>query len=116
MPSVNVLPAFLDLQLYCGDDFSMQVHFTDQTTGNPWALTGTWKAEVRATPTSATVLTTFAVDTSLGASGILSLSLSGAQTASLVGNPLFWDLQQTVSGTIKTWFSGQVSVRQDVTQ
>ena len=93
-----------------------QVQFTDSTTGQAYPLTGTWLAQVKSSQTASTVLTSFTIDTSLAAQGKLTLSLTGAQTTSLIGPPSVWDLQQTTGGVIKTWLHGQIKASQDITQ
>ena len=115
MASLNGLPALLDFSVYGGDNFTVQINFVDGTTNNPWPLTGTWKAEIRTTPTATSPVTSFTIDTSQGAAGILYMSLTGTQTTLLIGSPFVWDLQQTVSGSVKTFYTGHIRAVKDVT-
>ena len=111
--TLNVRPSLLDFSLYAGDSFAVSFVFTDAETGEPHPLTGTWEAQIR---DRGEVVSEFSVDTTDAATGRLSLSLTGEQTAllALLGTPS-WDLQQDFSGGPRTWYRGSVNLTGDVT-
>ena len=110
---LSVRPKELDFSLYSGDSFAVQFVFTDQATGAPHPLTGTWKAQVR---DKGEVVTEFAVDLANIATGKISLSLTGEQTTLLAGlGAPDWDLQQDFPGGPRTWYRGTINVSSDVT-
>jgi hypothetical protein len=119
MPTIDVTPANLDLTLYAGDGFTMRISFINKETGNPWPLTGTWLAQIRATAAAPDPpIASFAIDTHDAVNGNITVSLTGEDTRACLGNVVsFWDLQQTVlGGEPRTWYAGKVKVGQDVTR
>lgn len=111
---ITVKPAALDLNLYAGDGFAIQMVFTDKDTGEPFPLPGTWAAQVRASPSASEVITSFNIGTDEATGGKLMLSLSGAQV-DLIPSGAYWDLQQT-DGDPRTWHAGRIYVTKDVTR
>lgn len=112
--TLSVRPKTLDLALYGGDSFALQFIFIDQETGEPWPVTGTWTAQIR---NRGEEIDAFTIDHAEAGEGKLSVSLTGAQTSSLIGiQTLTWDLQQTFDGGPRTWYRGSVSVTGDVTR
>jgi hypothetical protein len=111
--TLTVRPKTLDFSLYGGDSFAVTFIFTDQETGDPYPLTGTWEAQIR---NKGEEVTEFSVDFSFATDGRLGLSLTGEQTALLVGlQTLDWDLQQSFAGGPRTWYRGAVNVTGDIT-
>ena len=111
--TVSVRPKTLDFSLYAGDSFAVSFVFTDQETGEPYPLTGTWEAHIR---DKGVLVTEFSVDDTDAATGILALSLTGTQTSelALLGG-CTWDLQQDFAGGPRTWYRGAVNLTGDVT-
>ena len=109
-------PTRLDLSPYAGDGFAFSLTFTDKVTGDPWPVPGVWNAEVRALPDADVVLATFAIDTTNADTGVVLLSLGGADTRALPPTA-WWDVQQTAPGAEpRTWYRGQVKTTADVTR
>jgi hypothetical protein len=115
---ISAQPTTLDLSLYAGDGFSTAFNFKDGLTGEPWPVTGTWVAEIRAKASDPDPLAEFAIDLTDAAEGIIRASLTGEQVRSLLDTTGgVWDLQQTpASGQPKTWFRGRISAQWDVSR
>lgn len=109
------VPACLDLPIYRGDDFNLVITIQD-IDENPIDLTGrTYAAQIRATPDAA-IAVSFGVSVS-APQGLVTLTLTDAQTTTNVPRVGVWDLQETItaSGEITTLIAGRVTARKDVT-
>lgn len=108
--SISMVPEVVDLEFYGGDGVTLKLNVTGAD-----LTTGTVEAQVRASR-DATTSVPFAVDLSAAASGVVGLSLTGAQTRTLVGKGV-WDAQFTpTGGQPLTVVQGQVTCVQDVTR
>jgi hypothetical protein len=119
MPTIDVTPSNLDLTLYAGDGFAMRISFINKSTGDPWPLEGTWRAQIRSTAAAADPpLAEFVIDDSDAVNGNIMVSLTGEDTRACLGNNVcFWDLEQSPpGGQPRTWYAGKVKVSQDVTR
>lgn len=122
---INSQPDVLDLILYAGDGIEFRMICTDGA-GAPIDVSGEVKAQVRLerlTPDPPIV--TFAVNAVDAYQGIITLSLTGDQTASLSQHESnkagkfigVWDIQWTPSGAQpKTLCQGKVECAVDVTR
>jgi hypothetical protein len=114
---LSTLPAQLDLQIYAGEPYSAGFQFNNQD-GTPYVLTGTWQADIRDQALNA-VLTSFTVDTTNEAAGLVVISLTKANISAIPStSPAAWDLQQCDAGglPVRTWFRGALTVTADVTR
>jgi hypothetical protein len=115
---ITLQPARVDLALYSGDGASVKV-VVDNVMGAPIPLTGAVTAQIRASRAGAT-LQSFSVDLSAGASGVVILGLTGAQTASLATATDFvgvWDVQHVpAGGQPRSLLQGVCRVKVDVTR
>ena len=98
------------MELYAGDDFTETLRFREA--GEPVDLTGWsgWEAEWRARGKHET----FTVDASREDEGLITLTLTAAQTRVMRGHGS-WDLQAMKGGLTRTWVSGVTVWREDVT-
>jgi hypothetical protein len=119
---ISLIPSELDLALYAGDGVSLIFTLNDGD-GSPLNITGAVTAQVRATKISDTIVAEFAADLSAGATGLVTLSLTGDQTAELIeassGNQFkgVWDMQWTKQGGEPvTVLQGSLSCDPDVTR
>jgi hypothetical protein len=114
---LDVQPMVLDLTLYAGDGFSLLLAFTDEL-GAPWDASGSWTAQVRATPVSTEVQASFTVDTTEAATGKVRLTLTGEEVRAILTSTgkSVWDVEQIVGGVPRTWYRGDVTVVGDVTR
>lgn len=98
---VSAVPNTMDLDLYAGDGTVLRLKMADAS-GNPIGATGSVAAQVRKTRGDPAPQADFAVDLTDAATGVVLLSLTGEQTAALVGDgTLFtgvWDCQWTPAG------------------
>lgn len=114
-------PQQLDLDsLYAGDGITFRVIVTDAI-GVAQNLTGTMKAQIRATYESEDPSAEFEIDLDEAEDGIASLLLPGEQTAALVttDEPFegVWDLEWTAEGEEpKTLVTGRVRCDPDVSR
>jgi hypothetical protein len=110
--TLSALPTPLDLALYAGDDFRLDLHVKDQLTGQDADLTGyVATASIRATRGDVTALATFAATID---GSVVHLHLAGADTATLP-TPAVWDCQ--LAGTdVTTLATGRVGILGEVTR
>ncbi len=116
-------PSILNLNLYAGDGLSIRLKCQD-TAGNPIDVSGSVEAEIRVDRTHPgdAPLVNFAVSLVDAYLGIVALSLTGAQTLSLVpnGENVFtgvWDVQwNPANSQPRTLVQGVVEVVADVTR
>lgn len=118
-PGANLtsLPAPVNLSLYAGDDFAFTISVANPD-GSAMDLTGyTVAAQIRATPTSSTVLGSFTCTlVTPPTGGIISCALPNTVTATLASGGAF-DVQMTSgASTITTLVAGTVTVTGDVTR
>lgn len=113
MSGPGIVPAE---KIYGGDGWSRTL--TISQGGTPVDLTAGWsgwKAQWRPTAAARTAID-ITIDTTDAASGVLRLSLTGAQTGSMGGDGV-WDLQATpTGGEPVTWVRQQTTWQQDVTR
>jgi hypothetical protein len=112
------MPAAIDLRLYGGDDFAMDLTVTDSA-GNAIDLsTSTVTAQIRATPIKDAAAMTSPPLASFGvgiAGNVVSLSLAHAASAGVPARAV-WDCQRTDSlGFVTTLAAGLVYMAQQVT-
>ena len=102
--------------IYAGDDWSRPFTFTQNGVAVDLVTDGwsTWAAQWRRAAGSAASIT-ITVDDSNASGGVLTLSLTGAQTEQMGGNGV-WDLQGVQSGKTETVLMGVTTWTQDVTR
>jgi len=119
MASLSFIPQTLDLALYAGDGAAVRIvvrsNREDQDTIN---VSGSHEAQIRVNRMDATAVETFNIDDSDAAEGVLILSLTGDQTATLgdgfKGN---WDMQWIAPGAQPlTLIQGKITCVLDVTR
>lgn len=105
------------IKIYSGDSFSQSYLFQsgDPLTPIDFVAEGwdNWKSQWRPIPGS-TEYVDFVVDDSEAADGRIILTADGAATSAM-GNG-FLDLQASKDGQVRTWFTGQIIWREDVTR
>lgn len=114
---ISRVPETLDLALYAGDGVSIRLSLTNST-GDPISVTGTMKAQIRATHSATEASAEF--DATPEENAIV-ISLTGDQTQALVtGEDKFegvWDLQWVPQdGQPTTLVRGKVTCDADVTR
>ena len=120
MSSIARVPPTLDLELYAGDGVAIQFTLTDSN-GVVFPLDGVVTSQIKAKRSDTDPLVEWVVDEAGFASGVVTLSLSGEQTASLInGKPQFagvWDMQYVPTGSEPmTFFQGKILCDADVTR
>lgn len=112
-PTVDLRPGKLNIKVTRGDTDGIPILI--QEGGIPADLTGrTYTAQLRRSAGSTTAIDV-EVDTTDADSGSLVLRLSADDTEALTGD-YFWDLQQTIGGTVRTILAGKWSFTADVTR
>jgi hypothetical protein len=109
----NALPMQVDLVLYAGDDF-----FIDLTVmapdGSPADLTGSVAtAQIRPTPGSAELIAEF---DAVIEDNVIHLHLPASEAAKLVAGTSAWDCQLDTAGVIATQVRGLITATWDVTR
>lgn len=114
MAELAQLPGELHLTVWRGDSPNFQVTITDTESGDPMVLPTTgWRSQVRASTTSADVLFTITVDATDAATGVLVLSVDGADTAAVTANAVY-DLENT--DLERTFLSGKFRLKGEVSR
>lgn len=119
-PLISLVPRTVDLELYAGDGVMLRLRVAGAD-GTVYDLTGTMSAQIRAQRPDASILQAFAIDTTDAVDGVAVLSLTGAQTSSLLADADkitgVWDVQWTPADHEPfTLVQGKVSVILDVTR
>lgn len=114
---ISRVPESLDLALYAGDGVSIRLALTDSA-GAPIGVTGTMKAQIRASHSSPEVAAEFAATPEDSA---IVISLTGEQTQGLVPEEEqftgVWDVQWVPQdGQPTTLVKGKVTCDADVTR
>ncbi len=118
---INLAPQILDLVLYSGDGVNFRFTITDAL-NVAIPITGAMRSQIRATRDAPDPpLASFTVDLTDGADGIVVISLTGDDTASLTPTeePFVgvWDLEWTPSGEQPvTMVQGKLECMPDVTR
>jgi hypothetical protein len=110
----------VDLALYAGDGVAISFA-VGYPNGTVYPLDGIIESQIRKNRTDTDPLVTWSVDDTDALDGVVTLSLTGEQTASLLaGTQSFlgvWDLQFTPTGAEPmTFLQGQVQCAADVTR
>jgi hypothetical protein len=123
--AINLQPQTLDLSLYAGDGVKFRLICTDDAQA-PIDVSGATEAQVKIDRLEGTpALVSFVTDMTNAISGIIELSLTGADTQLLVADPSskngkftgVWDLQWTPTGEEpRTICQGKVECLADVTR
>jgi hypothetical protein len=111
--AVSARPTLVDLELYQGDDFAVQLTVTNAD-NTPANLSGALaRAQIRSAAPSADVAAAFSGSIS---ANVVTLSLAHAASALLSGNYV-WDCHLTYpGGTVATIAAGRVRVSAEVTR
>jgi hypothetical protein len=111
---VTVLPTEIDLNIYQGDDFYLDMVVTDQNS-NPIDLTNAQpQSQIRAAPGGAAVLAEIDITLDGTQNNLLHLHLQSSDS-SILPPQCAWDLQLS-SPSVTTIAAGAVTVRPQVTQ
>lgn len=119
-PKISLLPEPLDLALYAGDGASIRLTVTDNA-GASIPVGGEVIAHIRKTRSDVAPAAEFSVNLVNAATGVVIISLTGVQTAALLGGkPSFkgaWDVQwKPTGGQPVTLVQGRVECNADVTR
>ena len=110
---VELSPGDIDLRGYRGDSFVTRVHF-HYDDGQQVALTGSWRAQLRATPSASDIIDSF--DVAVMEDGDVQMTLTPEQTTALPQRTV-WDLENVQSAAdVRTWLRGGLYLGGDVTR
>jgi len=110
--TISALPAAIDLSLYAGDDFFLDVTVTD-VDGNPTDLTGAVVAsQIRTKATDTEILAEFGATVE---GNVIHLHLTHTDATGLPGSAV-WDCQTDTDGVVSTLVAGNVTTRPEVTR
>lgn len=117
---VSFIPDTLDLALYAGDGASMKLTVTDNSS-SPLLVEGEITAQIRKTRLEPDALAEFSVVIDTGEVGAIFVSLTGEQTAALLGGKKsfkgVWDVQWVKPDAEPiTLLQGAVECNADVTR
>jgi hypothetical protein len=110
---VTVLPSEVDLNIYQGDDFYLDVAVTDSDS-NPINLTNTAPmSQIRTTPDGPAILASFNITIDTTTTNLMHLHLAAADSNNLPAE-CAWDLQLSAP-SVTTIAAGSVTVTLQVT-
>ena len=107
-------PGTYDIVGYQGDTLQLTFNFTDANDVPVVLPTTGWRAQIRQTAASETILASFTIDSTDAATGVLVLTLAAAASESLTGG--IWDLESSDGGVVRTYLRGTVRFEVDVTR
>lgn len=111
-----MVPATQNIKITRGDTevFVFTLQNSDGTAIN---LTGsTFASQIRYQYDTATIAASFTCVVTNAVGGVVTSTLSAANSAALVAGSAFWDLQRTESGVVTTILSGKCTILPDVTR
>lgn len=115
MAELAQLPGVLDLTIYRGDNTNFRVTLKDPESGEPLVLPTTgWRAQVREVRASTVVLFTITVDATDAGSGVVDLSILGADTAVVTLDSGVWDMENT--DLDRTYLAGKIRLKGEVSR
>lgn len=119
-PKISLLPEKLDLALYAGDGAVIMLA-VQTNAGAALDVAGVVTAQIRKARVDVAALADFAVDSSGSALGIVTISLTGEQTAALITDENnfkgVWDVQWVPTDLEPvTLLQGKVECNADVTR
>lgn len=104
-------PGAYHLDIYQGDVFTLSLDFDVDLTGY------TLEAQIRHDPDDTTPAETLTVTVTDAANGLVQLSLTAVETAALLPQRYWWDLQWTdPSGDVRTILRGRATVTAEITR
>jgi hypothetical protein len=118
---MTVVPARVDLKIYQGSDFNQVVTFLQTVDGDPIDLTGlTGRMQIRDSKSSLNVQMALTTEngrlTFGGATGVVTMTLSAAETETLTSDGVY-DLEFVTSATSASrWLEGSVIFSKEVTR
>lgn len=111
--TISQVASPVDIHFVQGDSFSRTVQFSQSNSPldvSSWTIT----AQIRRRASSSTAID-FTVDMTDAAEGLVSISISPEDAASLSLTNV-WDLQRDLGGDIRTLLAGAVTVDREVTR
>lgn len=111
--TLNLKPATLNVEAWQADDVLIPLVFKDSA-GVPIDLTGrTFASEIR---DQAGNLKSTATITVTPLTGSVLVKFPKTDTATMLPtDSMTWDLQQTMSGDVRTWVTGRFRIKIDIT-
>lgn len=109
-------PMEVDLSVYRGDTGRFRITVTDDLL-QPVDISGaTWDADIRASATSPTVLTSFDVEPVDGDTSSVDVILDETKADLLTVGTLVYDVEMRLAGEVVTLVTGKITVTQDVSR
>lgn len=100
-----------DRKIILGDDWTLKLNFRDKVTGQPVPVDGYAYECVLERQEDDSMAAIIGVDSSQGSSGVLTLSIDNAITATLSKSTRYeWHLRATQGGRTVTWLRGAAEV------
>jgi len=111
---ITAQPAFIDLLIYQGDDFflDVQVNYPDGTPVDATAMSP--MSQIRATPADENILASFTITLDTTTAGLMHLQLAHAD-ATVLPQTCVWDFQLTLPN-VTTLIAGNVTATREVTR
>lgn len=109
------MAATRNISIYRGDTYTHQVSIRDSSNVAIDITDRTYTSQIRRSPSSDVILTFTSAITD-ASNGVVQISLTSTQTASLDTGIYIYDLQETNGSNILTLMRGNVTVTGDITR
>jgi hypothetical protein len=110
------MAATRDISIYQGDTYAHELRIKDSANANVSITSRTYTGQIRKKRNSDTITATFTSQITNGANGIVVMTLTPANTASIPAGTYVYDFQETNGTTITTLITGTVTVVGEVTR
>jgi hypothetical protein len=111
-----MVPATQNIKIMRGDTEVFVITLKDSA-NVPIVITGnTFISQIRYLRDSASIAASFTCVVTDGPNGVVTLTLTAGDSATLVAGPAFWDLQRTNASVVSTILSGKCTILADVSR
>jgi hypothetical protein len=105
-----------DISIYKGDSYTHEVRIKNSANTAINISGRTYRAQIRKTKSSETIIQTFTTTISNAAAGTLNITLSSGTTSNINTGIYYYDLEETNGSTVTTLMGGKITVIGEVSR
>ena len=105
-----------DISIYKGDSYTHEVRIKNSSNTAINISGRTYKAQIRKTKSSETIIQTFTTAISNAAAGILNMTLSSNASSNINTGIYYYDLEETNGSIVTTLMGGKITVIGEVSR
>ena len=105
-----------NISIYKGDSYTHEIRIRDSANANTNITGRTYKAQMRKSRSSSSIVLSFTVTISNAANGVIIMSLTPEATSSIDPGTYFYDFEETNSNYVTTLMAGKVSLTGQVSR